>query len=72
MAIGKLFNKALKKDDFNICRSVNGSGSVGRSSVRSNVTCHKCGKKVHIHKYCRSKGTGSSGDPPKNSTNELP
>ena len=37
----------------------------------SDVTCHKFGNKGHIHKECRSKGTGSSGKPAKKSTNEL-
>ena len=36
------------------------------------MTCHKCGKKGHINKYCRSKGNDSSGNPPKKSANELP
>ena len=36
------------------------------------MTCNKCGKKVHIHKDCRSKVNGSGGNPPNNSTNELP
>ena len=36
------------------------------------MTCHKCGKKVHINKYCRSKVNESGGKPPKNSANKLP
>ena len=36
------------------------------------MTCHKCDKKGHIKKDCRSKVNGSGGNPPKNSTNELP
>ena len=36
------------------------------------MTCHKCGKKGNTQKDCRSKGNGSGGNPPKNSTNELP
>ena len=47
------------------------SSSGGGSYVKSNFTCHKCGNKVYIQKDCRSKGTGSSGNPPNKSTNEL-
>ena len=36
------------------------------------MTCHKWDKKGHIKKDCRSKVNGSSGNPPKKSTNELP
>ena len=72
VAIGQLVNKALKQVDFKIPRSVNVSGSGGGTSVKSNLTCHKCDKKVYIHKYCRSKGTGYSGNPPKMSTHYLP
>ena len=36
------------------------------------MTCHKCDKKGHIKKDCRSKVNGSGGNPPKKSTNELP
>ena len=36
------------------------------------MTCHKCGKKGHIQEDFRSKVNGSGGNPPKNSTNELP
>ena len=36
------------------------------------MTCHKCGRKGHIQKECRSKVNGSGGIPPKNSTHELP
>ena len=52
VAIGQLVNKALKKVDFKSHHSGNGSVSGGGSSAKSNVTCHKCGKKVHIYKYC--------------------
>ena len=69
MAIDQSVNKALKKSDFKIHHSGNGSGSGGGSYVKLNVTCHKCDKKGHINKYCGSKGTGSSSNPPKKSTN---
>ena len=72
MAIDQLVNKALKKVDFKSRHSVNGSGSGGDSFVKSDMTCHKCDKKVHIKKYCRSKGNVSSGNLPKNFTNEIP
>ena len=36
------------------------------------MTCHKCGKKGHIQKDCRSNGNGSGGNPPKKFTNEIP
>ena len=72
VVIEQSFNKALKQVYFNIRRSGNGSGSGRGSYVRSDITCHKCGKKVHIHKYCRSKGVGSGGNLPKKYINELP
>ena len=50
VAIEKFSNKALKKVDFKSRRSGNSSGSGGDSSVKLNVTFHKCGKKVHIQK----------------------
>ena len=50
----------------------NSSGSGGGSSSRSDMTCHKCGKNIHLKKDCRSKVNGSGGNPPKNYTNELP
>ena len=71
MSIEQLINKALKKVDFKSRRSGNGSGSGIGSSARSDITCHKCGKKVHIKKDCRSTDIGSSGNIPKNSINEL-
>ena len=72
MAIEQLINKALKQVDFNSRRSGNGNGSGKGSFARSDGKCHKCGKKGHIQKDCRSKGNGSSGTTPKKSINELP
>ena len=72
VAIDQSANKALEQVDFNSLRSGNVSGSGGGSYYTSNVTCNKCGKKFHIHKDCRSKVNGSSRNPPKKSTNELP
>ena len=68
MSIEHLVKKYLNQVDFRIPCSVNGSGSGGGPSVKSNMTCHKSGKKGHIQKEYRSKETGSSGNPPKNST----
>ena len=72
VAIEHSINKALKQVDFKIRRSGDGSGSVKGSFTRSDGKCHKCGKRGHIQKYCRSKGNGSSGNTTKNSINELP
>ena len=72
MAIEQFINKALKQVDFKSRHSGNGSGSGGGSSTRSDMTCHKCSKKVHVKKDCRSKGNGSGGNPPKKSANEIP
>ena len=72
VAIEQLINKALKQVNFKIRSSGNGSGSGRGSSSRSDKTCHKCGKKGHIQKDCRSKANGSSGNTPKKSINELP
>ena len=65
-------NNTLKQVDFKSHRSGNGSGSGRGSSSRSDMNFQKCGKKGHIHKYRRSKVNGSSGNPPKNYTNDLP
>ena len=72
VAIEQSTNKALKQVDFKICNSGNSSGSGRGSSARSDITFHKCRKKVHTKKNCRSKRNGSSGNSPKKSTNELP
>ena len=72
MSIGQSINKALNQVDFKSLQSRNGSGSGGGSSARSDITCHKCGKKGHIKKYFRSKGNGSGRNPPKKSENEIP
>ena len=72
VAIEKSINMALKQDDFKSRHSGNGSGSEKGSFSRSDGKCHKCGKKGHIQKDCRSKENGSSGNTPKKSINELP
>ena len=72
MAIEQSIKKALKQVDFKSRSSGSSSGSVKGSFARSDGKCHKCGKKVHIQKDCRSKGNGSSGNSSKNPTNELP
>ena len=70
--IEQSINKALKQVDFRSRRSGNCSGYGKGSSTRSDITCHKCGKKGHIQKDCKSKVNGSSGNTPKKSMNELP
>ena len=70
--IEKLINKALNQVDFKSRRNGNDSGSGRGSSARSDKTCHKCGKKGHIQKDCRSKVNGYSGNTPKKSIIELP
>ena len=72
VAIGQSINKALKKVYFKSRHSGNVSGSRRGSSAKSDITFHKWGKKGHIQKDCRSKVNCSSGNSPKNSTNELP
>ena len=72
MVIEHFINKALNQVVFKSRRSGNISGSGVGSSERSDMTCHKCGKKGHPNKYCRSKGNGSGENPPNNSTNDLP
>ena len=61
-----------KQVDFKSQHSKNGSGSGRGSSARSYKTCHKCNKKGHIKKYCRSKVHGSSVNTTKKSINEPP
>ena len=60
VAIDQLINMYLKKVDFKSRHSGNGDGSGGGSSVKSDMTCHKCGKKGYMKKDCRSKVTVSS------------
>ena len=72
MAIVHSVNKALKQVDFKSRRSGSISGSGIGSYTRSDITCHKCGKKGHLNKYRRSTGNESSGNSPKKFTNELP
>ena len=72
MAIEQSTNKALKQVDFKSRRSGNGNGYGKGSFARSDGKCHKCGKKSHIQRDCRSKGNGSSDNTPKKSINELP
>ena len=55
VAIEQPINKALNQVYLKSRRSGNGSGSGKGSSARSDITCHKCGKKGHIQKDCRSK-----------------
>ena len=72
MSIEQSINKALKRADFKSRRSVNGSGSEKGSFARSDEKYHKCGKKGHIKKYCRSKENGSSENTTKKFITELP
>ena len=51
VAIEQSINEALKQVDFKIPRSGNCSGYGGGSSARSDMACHKCGKKGHLKKY---------------------
>ena len=66
-AIEQSINKALKQVDFKSRSSGNGSGFGKGPFARSDGKCHKCGKKGHIQKDCKSKGNGSGGNTPKKS-----
>ena len=72
MATDQLINKALDQVGFKSRCSGNCRGSGGGSSTRSDITCHKYGKKGHINKYFKSKVNGSGGNPSKKSSNDLP
>ena len=72
MVIEYSINKALKQVDFKSRRSGNDNGSGKGSFSRLDGKCHKCGKKGHIQKECRSKGNGFSVSTPKKSINEIP
>ena len=67
MAIEQSINKVLKQVDFKSRHRGNGSGSGRGSSARSDITCHKFGKKGHIKKDCRSAVNGFCGNTPKKS-----
>ena len=56
--------------NFKSRRSGNGSDSGRGSFARSDMICHKCGKKGHTQTGQR-KGNDSGGNPPKKSANEL-
>ena len=56
VAIEQSTNKTLKKIDLKSHRSGNDSGSVKVSSARSDVTCHKCGKKGPYTERLQVKG----------------
>ena len=71
VAIDQYINKALRQVDSKILLSGNSSSSGGELSIRSDMTCHRCGKKGHIQKYCRSKVNGSGGNQPKKSPNDI-
>ena len=62
----------MKQVGFKSRHSGNVSGSGKGSFAKSDGKCHKCGKKSHIQKDCKSKGNGSGGNTPKKSMNELP
>ena len=72
VAIEQTIKKALKQVDFKGRRSGNVNGSGRGSFSRSDKTCHRCGKKGHIQKDCRSRVNGSSGNTPNKSTNDIP
>ena len=71
MAIEQSINEALKQVYFKSRRSGNVVVFERGSFARSDITCHKCGKRGYIYKDCRSKGNGSSKKSPKKSTNGL-
>ena len=58
-AIEQSINKALKQVYFKSRRSGNGSGSGRGSSARSDITCHKCGKKGQLRLILSRKGSNS-------------
>ena len=62
MKIEKSINKFLNQVYFKILHSGNVNGPDGGLSVRSDVTCHKCVKKIHIKRCCKSNVNGSIGD----------
>ena len=72
VAIEQSTNKALKQIQFKSRQKIVDIFTGRESHIKSYVTCHKCGKKVHTKKECRPKGTGSSGNQPKKYENEIP
>ena len=56
VAIEQSINKALNQVDFNSGHNGNGSGSGRGSSSRSDITCHKCGKKRSYPERLQVKG----------------
>ena len=58
VAIEHSINKDLNQVDFKSFRSGNGSGSGRGSSDKSDITCHKCGKRSHFPLTCSLSGYG--------------
>ena len=65
-------NKALKQVDFKSRRSGNDSGSRKGSSTRSDINCHKCGKKAISRKTAGQRKMALLGNHQRSPENELP
>ena len=65
-------NNTVEKFNSKIRHNFKDINSVVVSSTKSVATCHKCGKKGHIKRNCKSNINGSDGGLSKRSTRELP
>ena len=67
-----LFNKTVEK----VCCKIRHKGNKNKyrvgSSTKSDVTCHNCGKKVHLKRNCKSDRNGYNGELSKTSKRKLP
>ena len=72
MAIEKLVKKALNQVDFKSRNSVNGIVSVLGSYARSNLICHKCGRKGYFQKDFRSNRIFYKVNSIQNPTGKIP
>ena len=71
MSIEDKFNKYVNQVYFKIRHSDKYIVFGGYSSTNSVVTFHKCGKNVHIQKYCKYNRNGSDGDSSETPTRKL-
>ena len=71
VAIEAPVNNTVEKVYYKIHHKGKNNKSEVGSSTKSVVTCHKCDKRVHIKRNCKSNRNGSDGGISKISTRKL-